>query len=370
LDYYFYYPSEVGAGSHPHDIESLVMKIVVGRNDSLNEFVLKVEETIGRAHGLYWYNNIHTTDYYTKFPITVLVEEGKHASCPDANGDGIYTPSFDVNKRTNDAWGIRDIIRSGILYSGSFETWMFKKREPETIVAPPLPKNSPLYESYSKDKRDLVNKPVYELRPFPETGFTTNDRHLRELIKDKKPVNWPVIKYSSSEAKYIHGIEEDKERKSFTIAYRKDAGSNYVLYAPLLLFKNVSAPMTGGWLVNKFYFGNGDLIEEPGQNNTIIASRNNTSFGHMITHISSASRWLDNYFGAGYEINDYDVRKNLHRYKVDFTAEYGFKIRANLKLKMLSKNPRFIGIRVGYQVTGFNPVKRSGLIFEIGAGLW
>jgi hypothetical protein len=59
LDYYFYYSSEVGVGSHPHDIESVVMKILVNHDDSLQQYILRVEEIIGRAHGLYWYNNIH-----------------------------------------------------------------------------------------------------------------------------------------------------------------------------------------------------------------------------------------------------------------------------------------------------------------------
>ncbi|MFT3679573.1 MAG: hypothetical protein QM791_04835 [Ferruginibacter sp.] len=367
LDYYFYYSSEVGAGSHPHDIESAVMKIVVNYDDSLQQYILRVAEIIGRAHGLYWYNNVHTTEYHTKFPITILIEEGKHASCPDANGDGIYTPSFDVNKRTNDAWGIRDIIRSGILYSGGFENWMCKSRDPVTIVSPPLPGDSPLYETFINDKRKLKEKVAYELRPFPETGYTTHDRHLSELMKGKEPVNWPEIKHSSAEPKYIHKIEEDQEKKTFSAAFRKDAGGNYALYTPLLLFKNVSAPMTGGWLVNKFYFGRGDLIEEKRPDNSTYRSVNNTTFGHMIMHIRSASRWLDSYFGAGYEINDYDLRRDKYDYRFDFTAEYGFKIRANMKI---FKKVKFIGVRLGYQITGFNPIKRSGLIFEIGAGLW
>ena len=49
------------------------------------------------------------------FPVRVLVEEGKHASILDRNGDGVYTPGYDVNSRVNDAWGLRDVLGSSVL---------------------------------------------------------------------------------------------------------------------------------------------------------------------------------------------------------------------------------------------------------------
>lgn len=370
IDYYFYYSFEVGLGSHPHDLESVVMKVLVNRDITGQLYELRVEEVIGRAHGLYWYNNIHTTEYFTKFPMTILVEEGKHASCPDANGDGVYTPSFDVNNRINDAWGVRDIIRSGKLYTGSYQTWMFKYREPETIISPPLPDNSPLYNLFANDKRNLREKTVYELRPFPENYYRTPDKHLIALLKSKKPVLWPEVDYTHQEQENIHAIEEDKQKKSFTVAYRKDAGGNFAIYAPLLLLRNVSAPMTGGWFVNRFYLGAGDLITDVQYSSTIVTSYNATIFGHMVMHISSASRWFDTYLGAGYELNDDNPDKGKNNYKINFAAEYGFKLRVNAKLKPLFKTPRFLGVRVGYKVRGFYPTIQSGLILEIGAGLW
>ncbi len=48
----------------------------------------------------------------------------------DKNGDGVFTPGYDVNVRINDAWGVRDIIRTGMLFSGGFEGWMAKVRRP------------------------------------------------------------------------------------------------------------------------------------------------------------------------------------------------------------------------------------------------
>ena len=44
--------------------------------------------------------------------------------------------------------------------------------------------------------------------------------------------------------------------------------------------------------------------------------------------------------------------------------------RINLKMKPVFKRPKFIGIRLGYRLTGFAPIKETGLLFEIGAGAW
>ena len=95
------------------------------------------------AHGLRWFYNVVETDRYTRFPMHLLVEEGKHGMCTDKNSDGYYTPGFDVNKRINDAWGLRDIIRGGALFTGDYKAWMSKVRRPEHRVFPPLPEDSP-----------------------------------------------------------------------------------------------------------------------------------------------------------------------------------------------------------------------------------
>ena len=68
-----------------------------------------------------------------------LVEEGKHAIGTDKNGDGYFTPTYDVNVRVNDAWGVRDVMRTGQLFSGGFQSWFAKVRFEQHRVFPPLP---------------------------------------------------------------------------------------------------------------------------------------------------------------------------------------------------------------------------------------
>ncbi len=62
-------------------------------------YTLSVSKVIAKAHGVLWFDNSLVIDKYTRFPITLLAEEGKHASCTDKNGDGYYTPGYDVNRQ-------------------------------------------------------------------------------------------------------------------------------------------------------------------------------------------------------------------------------------------------------------------------------
>jgi hypothetical protein len=136
LEYYTYFAEEWGLGTHQHDVEPVEFRIAVisTRGEMLKDtvyaecdrihYAITVTRVTGKAHGIEWYWNIVEVDEFTRFPMTVLVEEGKHALATDKNGDGYFTRSYDANVRVNDAWGVRDIIRSGGLFAGGYESWM------------------------------------------------------------------------------------------------------------------------------------------------------------------------------------------------------------------------------------------------------
>lgn len=157
LKYIAYFRTDWGLGAHPDDVEPTEFVIWVGRNTSegLNKvpcdhptYVVGVARVSAEAHGLIWSFNVLKVDEETVFPFHLLVEEGKHGMATDKNGDGYYTPGYDVNVRPNDAWGLRDIIRGGDLFAGGFKAWMAKVRRPEHRVLPPLPEDSPFYQKY------------------------------------------------------------------------------------------------------------------------------------------------------------------------------------------------------------------------------
>ncbi|UCD25333.1 MAG: hypothetical protein JSW51_05280, partial [Gemmatimonadota bacterium] len=156
LKYIAYFAEEEGLGGHAHDVEPAEFRLWIARagSEALAEeleeigysvrcdrpmYVVGVSRISAEAHGLQWFWNVLEVDRYTQFPFTLTVEEGKHGLCTDKNGDGVYTPGYDVNVRINDAWGLRDIIRGGTLFTGKFEAWMAKNRYLEHRVFPPLP---------------------------------------------------------------------------------------------------------------------------------------------------------------------------------------------------------------------------------------
>ena len=128
-------------------------------NDELHyEFILL--EVNAKAHALEWYDNIYKIDTLNteiQLPFHILVEEGKHASCTDINADGYYTPGYDVNVRVNDAWGLRDVIRTGDLFSAEFKGFMAKVRRQGYRVFPPLPDDSPHKKNYTVDNEYVPN---------------------------------------------------------------------------------------------------------------------------------------------------------------------------------------------------------------------
>ena len=195
LDYFFYYPWEKGLGAHEHDVESAQFKLVIikNRNFGGQGYSIIAQRVIGKAHGILWYDNTLEIDEGAVFPMHILVEEGKHASCTDKNGDGYYSPGYDVNKRVNDAWGVRDIMSSGSLYTGGFMAWMAKVRPPAYRVFPPLPEDSALRAEFSVDGVYAPDNAIYEVRPFPRSNEIVDDPHLVPFIADKGSESKPPL---------------------------------------------------------------------------------------------------------------------------------------------------------------------------------
>jgi hypothetical protein len=150
LRYFFYYLCDIGTNAHADDLEALQFTLKV-RNVGNECRRLDVAEITGFAHGLEWvYNRLEVeatrrheqadTPRVQKagdllLPVTVLVEEGKHASSPDRNGDGGFSPGYDVNKNVQEAWGIRDDFGSGLIVP-KYHAEDTKQRHPGYRVFP------------------------------------------------------------------------------------------------------------------------------------------------------------------------------------------------------------------------------------------
>jgi hypothetical protein len=353
LDYFFYYPSEEGFGGHAHDVEAVELTILVWHRPQCSEcpYSLIVLKAVAKAHGVLWYDNTLMMDPDARFPLTLLVEEGKHASCTDKNGDGYYTPGYDVNQRVNDAWGVRDVIRGGGLFSGGFESWFAKVRVPKDRVVPPLPDDSPNRTSLAREARKTGDLAVYELRPFPRPELAASDPHLVPFIADKGSPDWPLIESPEPLGELRKVLYDDSFAKSLSISARMDGNLGVSFVFPLFIFKNYNDPLAGGWLVNRIYLMDHRLRD----------------FGYNILYTHSASRWIDGYFSLGFERDKRDDGTSREYW----CAESGFKFRANVRhspLRFMSKITDFWGMRIGTKVDGLLPVEQVGLVVEVGTG--
>ncbi len=374
LDFYYYFREETGPTAHLHDVESIALQIqVVEALDCPDyRYAIKVSKVTGRAHGIHWYNNTMRVDAQTFFPLSILIEEGKHASCTDKNADGTYTPTYDVTERINDAWGIRDIITSGRLVSGGFQAWMAKSRDPSSLLFPPIPEDSPHYKGFVDKFRAFFDGPPYELRPYPdyrkEKEAGNIEKKLDRFMRSKTPHRWPRLQRATGKKPIKQWLKEEKSYRSLSLAYRFDDANGLSFTFPLLIFKNVEAPKTGGWLYNKVYFGDQEAI----LNNSNLAFEQ--SFGHQITYSSSASRWFDGYMGIGYELFDTDLDPKATDFEPFMVSEIGMKFRVNVNrtpLKFLRHlGTNFWGIKAGWKNIGFSPFVYSGFVIEIGAGVF
>jgi hypothetical protein len=364
IKYLAYFPEESGVGQHLHDIEPTEVRVVVGRaNGTLardrgfvcdsEDYLIAVLRVTGEAHGNPWYYNVLIVDADTRLPIHVLVEEGKHGMATDKNADGYYTPGYDVSVRTNDAWGVRDTIRGGSLLSGKFEGWMAKVRRPEHRVLPPLPSDSPLRERLLNRNGEAPDNVVYELRAYPSSSLA-KDRLLRQKIAEKETPDWPVVQSRATVGPILEAIDEGRELKPFSVAYRYDGTAGFAAAFPLLIFKNVSEPLSGGYLVNRLY----------------TSDKNLRDWGWMVMYTPSGSRWFDEYLAGGMDTNRFENDDGTIGKTRAFVLEAGIKLRFRAPNRILGSITNFWGFRAGVKSVGAFDIDGFSYIIEIGAGVW
>ena len=121
IEYWIYSLFDVGGlEPHPHDSEHLFVEV-----DKLGGTIAAL---FGGAHGKYAPNNTYLIlddkGYPLELPLFAMVELGKHATAPDVNRDGVFTPGLDENyfKESAKVWGIRDAFGTKdthfLLYDG------------------------------------------------------------------------------------------------------------------------------------------------------------------------------------------------------------------------------------------------------------
>ena len=230
IRYFFYYRKDIGVGSHTHDMEVVDLDLRLGDTGGCHE--IRIAAVVGFAHGVAWYQNELHLGLDTRLPLTVLVEEGKHASSPDRNADGLYTPGYDVNRRQNDAWGVRDVMGSGYLLSSGYSSTMTKIRRPDTRAFPPAsPDACPVAsQAPQSPDRGLLNR--YELRradTFASCQADEGARLLRMIKTNKFGSTYPPGQYQSQLTRTAAERLTGTNRLLPSISYRYENGSGFSL---------------------------------------------------------------------------------------------------------------------------------------------
>jgi hypothetical protein len=379
--YYFYYGKDIGFERHRNDLESLRLDIGFTLLDGVpaggaaeKYYVAQIKTAVGAAHGVSWYDNelaIGKDERDVSLPLTVLVEEGKHATSPDRNADGLYSPGYDVNRRYNDAWGVRDLIGSGQLGGAHYQGSMTKQRRREDMIIPRVHEGgrevdraellSRYRGPYKDDLMKLDVAPAYTLKRIlpglteivaeKEKGETEKGLNIVSLMRKRehfdrkeprKTTGHGFFEQAARAGRVGVGIERGNRGDvldALTLGYRYDGQHGFTISPPA---SRHFLPFLGGYLLPKLNF----MPSGPERHWSVEG-----------LFSPSASRTFDWYVSAGPEWfrplgdEEYDTR---------FAAEGGLRFRFRFKL--------FIGGRLGIRTTGLRQPRDPRLVFEFGPG--
>jgi hypothetical protein len=345
IRFFFYYRIDIGKGGHPHDIEGADVYVSL-REEEEGCSEVRVERTVAFAHGVDWYSNEVELGADTKYPLTFLVEEGKHATAPDRNADGIYTPGYDVNRRVKDAWGVRDVLGSGALISPRYETSMTKPRRPLYRVVPESPLPSCLDEDHRSIEEGDAVLARYQLRParhVPICSGIVAPRRLEGSMRlnafglDRAPTQQ---RFAALESALLQPPSGPGALVP-SVAFRWDQRPGVALLFHGLDLREL-------YVVPRF-----TLVTGP-----------RASFEALITQ--TAAQFASGYFSTGAAHGQpSDAAPGWHA-----VLETGVKFRVTLSgwQRIFSLGYSFAGVRLGIRSDGFNHLTNLRLVFELGAG--
>ena len=356
LRYFFYYREDIGLGSHFHDLELAEFEVFLEQTPD-GCYQVRLQSVTGFAHGVDWYSNQLVVEEDTRYPLTLFVEEGKHASCPDRNADGLYTPGYDVNKRVNDAWGVRDILRTGYLMGSGFKTSMFKTREYDHRVLPPETPHDFVKTGNSSMERSAEHLGRYALRQAD--GISE--------CEDMEPERERLIKMMRD---HQFGSDYPPDQYNYDITNKLVEplyGTNSLVPAISLRYDRT---LGASFMLRGLDLGEGYLVPK------INLNAYDVSLEALFT--PSASSFFSWYLagGIGYEKvrlrNDSGDLVRQDNATWNLVTEMGIKFRVRLKGKwrIACLGYQFAGLRAGIRNSGFRDLDSLRYIIEIGAGVW
>ena len=372
--YLMYYPEDVGFRGHSHDLEAVAITLTITPVSAASGtcYTTRISQITGGAHGVDWYTNTLTIGESPHdgviLPPHILVEEGKHASAPDRNADGVFTPGIDVNRDVNDAWGVRDTMRPSFMGLPTYDVDQAKDRctNPQIV----FPHGSRHHErAPGAPCVQVRSPPVYELIEAGTEGSSsychigqTGERPaelrvLRELLKkwefcdgiSVKEPRWAGGWFAEHLLSGPQGPGDIRRRDRISLGHvgHRLRGGEFGRGLYLVPYVGARAPIIGGWAVPRLTY--------------VYFSSTDTHFGAVdVMYSPSGSRLIDWYSAVGFETMSGTSQNRL-------VQELGFKLRfPSLGFPLNS----LIGARVGYRAQFFNSFAGGRWVFEGGIGGW
>ena len=288
---------------------------------------LTLQQAVGYAHGHVAYaNKLRIDDIQTtRLPLTVLVEMGKHATSPDRNADGRFTPGVDVTMMVGDAWGVRDSFGFNYLGQVAYSSWMTlsrtngRKAHPEGDQIGPRAWTYQL-RNFTNAAKELLHQPS---RP-PADFLPFLENHHYESAPSA--LSRPLIGWLGGNR-----------------SLRWDLGPGLVVAgAP-----GVQMPLVGGYPI--LALGAGWRTEGT-----------DGAWGYVGAHYTpSVMGYASWYAGVGGYFS--------HNNDPEIGPELGLKLRVPVKRPT---GPVYLGLRVGLRAVEFSTLDESRLIVEFGKALF
>ena len=410
--YYFYYPQDIGFGAHDHDFESAMVEVSVCHDQGDNNIHIQGVKAGGSSHGVGWYTNeldlrprTSAPNVDILVPPIVLVEEGKHSSAIDRNGDGAWTPGYDANVFPHDAWGTKDTLRSPDFLALSYHGELTKPRAPTSLVWPMRTDDPPAkpptwnligpkpvqdlvgeWETYRlRTASDAICEEMFSATTLPHQDdllhLTDQDQRMcrrsnvvpadwgRSETKDKVNGKWTLIRRLAMESPYGASWRVWYFRRTTPtewVSYRSDHGPGFTAMTPL----GLALPF--GWFVTKVNWvrASNQPVGQTGTPAAPTVPGTITRWGLDGMFTPSASRTFDWYVSSGPE-------RSNNRW--GGAAEGGLRVRVvlgeMLPFTRFSHDLQryFFGARVGIRstfVSGGPGFRDTRLVFEVGGGSW
>jgi len=178
--------------------------------------------------------------------------------------------------------------------------------------------------------------------------------HLQDYLKGKSVTIGPIMYEVSTLSDALGWASSGTLKRSFSLSAYSDGRWGFSWTFPFFVGKNLTVPMTGGYILQRMY----------------LKGPNLSDFGWTALYANSASRWMDSYLAVGVEWHDVSVDEMTDR-QADFVFDTGLKFRTQVghsPLKFLSFITDFWGLRVGIKNYGFFDIDRLTYVLEVGAG--